>query len=110
MNRTTALCLLILSAALPAGCSQASAPSDADLQQRLDAANARTKAAEARIRASEGQSPWQSQGGADSATHETINNDSAPGAPMLDPAPVAPPQATGANLPPTRLPPGAIVN
>jgi len=79
-------------------------------RRRLDAANARTKAAEARIRASEGQSPWQSQGGADSATHETINNDSAPGAPMLDPAPVAPPQATGANLPPTRLPPGAIVN
>lgn len=106
MKLTIALCLL----SLLAGCSQGSVPSDAELQQRLTAAEARTKAAEARIRDADEHSAWQGHGAADGAPNEVANSANEPGAPMIDTAPVAPPQATGANLPPARLPPGGLVN
>lgn len=51
MNTIRALTLLLASASLLAGCSQGPAASEADLQEKLTAAEARANAAEKRAKA-----------------------------------------------------------
>ena len=104
MKTIRALCLLLAPASLLAGCSQGPTQSEADVQERLTAAEARANAAEKRAKNAEALAQQHAQ---EPAAHEQPaappeiaegNNDF--GQPMNDTRPIEPAPAVIPNGPP----------
>ena len=110
MKPILALGLLMAPAALLAGCSQSASPNEADLQQRLAAAEARADAAEKRLKALESSDSQHASAPVINNAPQPANDPDSFTRPMDDTAPVVGGQSGGDNSAPVMVNNKPLVN